>query len=47
MAVLVNERKPPGIYQVEFSASSCASRVYYYRLVAGSFADTKKALLVR
>jgi hypothetical protein len=47
VATLVNERKTPGSYSVRFDASGLASGVYFYRLQAGSFAETKKLLLLR
>ena len=45
--VLVNERKPAGTYEVNFDASGLSSGVYFTRLQAGSFSDTKKLLLIR
>jgi len=47
LSVLVNERKAPGSYSVKFDASGLASGVYLYRLQAGNFVQTKKALVVR
>ena len=47
VATLVNERKPAGKYSVTWNASSMASGVYFYRLEAGSFVETKKLLLLR
>jgi hypothetical protein len=47
VAVLMNGRKPPGKYDVEFDASGLATGVYYYRLNAGTFTQTKKLLLLR
>ncbi len=47
IAKLVNEEKPAGNYQVDFNASRLASGVYFYRLQAGSFFETKKMILLR
>lgn len=47
VATLVNEYKTAGNYTVEFNASKFASGVYFYRLQAGSFIDTKKMMLVK
>jgi hypothetical protein len=47
VAVLVNETKPPGAYQVRFDGSGLPSGVYFYRLEAGGFVETRKMLLVR
>ena len=48
IASLVNEEKPAGTYEVEFSPKGqLASGVYYYRLQAGEFIQTKKMLLIR
>jgi photosystem II stability/assembly factor-like uncharacterized protein len=47
VAVLVNERKAPGTYQVRFEGSSLPSGVYFYRLQAGDFVQTRKLLLVK
>jgi aminopeptidase N len=45
VAVLVNERKAPGSYTVRFDASGLASGVYFYRLKAGEFVQTRKLVL--
>ena len=47
VATLVNEAKPPGWYQVTWDARNIASGVYFYKLTAGEFAQTKKLLLLR
>ncbi|RPI17296.1 MAG: T9SS C-terminal target domain-containing protein [Ignavibacteriae bacterium] len=46
-ATLVNEKLNPGTYEVEWNASNYPSGVYFYRLVSGNFADTKKLILVK
>lgn len=47
VATLVNEEKPAGNYEVEFNASNFSSGVYFYRLQAGSFSDTKKFVMTK
>ncbi|HVO74612.1 MAG TPA: T9SS type A sorting domain-containing protein, partial [Ignavibacteriaceae bacterium] len=44
---LVNEFKTEGQYKVEFNASSLASGIYFYRLQAGSYAQTKKIIVAK
>jgi len=44
---LVNEEKPAGSYTVKFDASSCSSGVYFYRIQAGDFVQTRRLLLLR
>ena len=45
--ILVNEKLNAGTYEKEFDASDLPSSVYFYKLSAGGFEDTKKMLLVR
>jgi hypothetical protein len=47
VAVLVNERKAPGNYEVRFDASGLSSGVYFYALTAGVFSQTRKMLVVK
>jgi hypothetical protein len=44
---LVNEELKPGTYEVEFNGSNLASGVYYYRLTADDFTDSKKMILMK
>lgn len=46
-ATVVNERLAPGTYTRQWDASGLTSGVYYYRLGAGSYVETKKLMLVR
>ncbi|KAA3657487.1 MAG: T9SS C-terminal target domain-containing protein, partial [Calditrichaeota bacterium] len=47
VAVLVNEYKNAGFYQINFDASSLSSGVYLYQLQAGQFMYSKKMVLAR
>ena len=44
---LVNESKSPGIYKINWDASSQASGVYFYRLQAGNIMLVKKLILLK
>jgi hypothetical protein len=47
VVVLVNEMKEPGSYLVTWDARGMASGVYFCRMGAGGFVQTRKMLLVR
>ena len=47
VAVLVNERKAAGDYEVSFDAAGLASGVYVYRLTAGPFVTSRSMVLVK
>ena len=47
VAVLVDERKQPGSYEVGFDGSGLASGVYIYRLTAGSSTQARTMVLLK
>lgn len=47
IALLVNEERAPGSYQVEFNAKNMPSGVYYYQLTSGRYSETKKLVLLK
>ncbi len=47
VARLVNEDKPAGSYEINFSASQLSSGLYFYTISAGNFVETKKMILLR
>jgi hypothetical protein len=47
VAMLVNERKPAGSYEVTFDGSGLASGVYFCRFTAGNHSEVAKMLLLR
>jgi len=47
VAILVNETKQLGNFEVSFEANNLTSGVYYYRMQTGDFVDSKKMLLLK
>ncbi|MFZ1322423.1 MAG: T9SS type A sorting domain-containing protein [Ignavibacteria bacterium] len=47
VAVLVNEKQSSGKYSVEFHGEDFASGVYFYKLEAGDFSETKRMVLIK
>jgi hypothetical protein len=47
IATLVNEEKPAGNYEINFSAEGLTSGIYFYILTAGSFTQTMKMILLK
>jgi PKD repeat protein len=47
VATLVNEKKTPGFYELNFGGEKLPSGVYVYRIEAGNFTASKKMLLIK
>ena len=47
VAILVNEKKTPGGYEVRFDGSGLASGVYIYRLTAGDYVRSRKMVILK
>ena len=47
VAVLVNEEKSPGNYEVKFDGTGLPSGIYFFRLQAGGYTSTRKMLLIK
>jgi hypothetical protein len=47
VTTLVNKKQNPGTYHVTFNADNLSSGVYFYRLQAGKFIQTKKLVILK
>ena len=47
VTTLVHGKKAAGNYSVVWNASRYASGVYWYRMTAGSYSETRKMLLIK
>ncbi len=47
VSTLINEEKIAGSYKVEFNAINLPSGIYFYKIKAGSFTQTKKMVLLK
>jgi len=44
---LLSEEKPIGSYEIEFNATALPSGIYFYKIQAGNFVETKKMVLMK
>ena len=47
VATLVDEISSPGEFYIEFAGNELTSGIYFYKLIAGNFVETKKMILIR
>lgn len=47
IAVLINEYKNPGTYDIEFNGSNLSSGIYLYRIRVNNFSASKKMILMK
>ena len=47
ITTLVNENQTPGKYEIAFDATSMPSGVYFYKLQAGDFVETRKMVVLK
>jgi len=47
VSVLVNEKQTPGTYEVKWNAADFQSGVYFYRLAAAGFTESRKMVLIK
>ncbi len=47
VTVLVNEKKTPGRYKVQFDGSNFPSGIYFYSLNVGSYSETRRMILLK
>jgi hypothetical protein len=47
ISTLVNEEKSAGTYEIEFLSTDLSSGIYFYKLRAGSYTNTKKMILLK
>ncbi len=47
VSILVNEEQAAGNYEVKFDGSNLSSGIYYYRIQAANFVNTRKLILLK
>lgn len=47
IATLINERKAPGNYKIEFNGRNLSSGIYFYKISAGNYHKVRKMILLK
>ncbi|MDQ3021758.1 MAG: T9SS type A sorting domain-containing protein [Bacteroidota bacterium] len=47
VALLVNEKQNAGNYSIDFNAGNLSSGIYFYKLIAGNYSETKSMILLK
>jgi hypothetical protein len=47
IAIVVNEKQTAGEYKIEFNGTGLSSGIYFYKITAGEFIETKKMVILR
>ena len=47
VSTLVNDEIPAGNHEVEYFADGLTSGIYFYKLTAGNFVQTRKMILLK
>ena len=47
IAVLVNEKQTPGLYDINLDCSAFSSGIYFYRIQSGDFVQVKRMVLIK
>jgi hypothetical protein len=47
VATLINANQEAGVHEVSFTGSNLPSGLYFYRLTAGGFVQTRKMMLTK
>jgi hypothetical protein len=47
ITTLLDEKKTPGTYSIDFNADGLSSGIYYYTITMNGYSNTKKILYIR